>query len=334
MTFWHDHNTELGVNLASARLGASVTAVSDEFFAPACRMLDDSPPLFIPDRYDEHGKWMDGWESRRKRDAGYDWAIVKLAVAGVVTAIDVDTTHFTGNYAPAIAIDLNENEVTSEAAPGWKPLAPPTLLSGDSHHQFQVDSTVAAVCLRVRIFPDGGIARFRVYGRPVSQSGVRGNEEIETSSALHGGHIIAYSDAHFGSPESLLWPDRGRDMGDGWETCRRRAPGFDWCIIQLGMPTRPQRLQIDTAHFKGNYPYRVSVHGAAPIVHHSAALVAESIYWPILLPETGLGADEVFSFNELSTWEAITHVRLNMIPDGGISRFRLLGFPVAGERAQ
>ena len=91
-------------NLASPKIGTKVIEVSDDFFGKASRMLNDKEPVFIEDKYDEHGKWMDGWESKRRRDGGNDWAIIKLGSPGIISEINVDTSFFTGNFPPFASI--------------------------------------------------------------------------------------------------------------------------------------------------------------------------------------------------------------------------------------
>ena len=116
------------VNLASPRLGSKPLGASDQFFAPAKRMLQDTPAVFIPDKYDNHGKWMDGWESRRKRGGGHDWCIVKLGVKGVIHGVDIDTSHFTGNYPPAASLEACLSDKAPTAKTKWTPILPQTKL--------------------------------------------------------------------------------------------------------------------------------------------------------------------------------------------------------------
>ncbi|RFA24476.1 allantoicase [Alkalilimnicola ehrlichii] len=319
-------------NLASARLGARVVEVTDEFFAPAERMLADSEPVFIPGKYDDHGKWMDGWESRRRRGPGHDWAVVALAVPGAVAALEIDTRHFTGNYPLAAEVEFCRVDSDTElSTAAWQTLTPLTSLQGDHCHRIEIDTPQVCSHLRLHIHPDGGIARFRVYGTPsVDWAQWQGQTNIELSAAQTGGRILAFSDAHFGRPDPLLYPGRGRDMGDGWETRRRREPGFDWCVIALGHPGTIHRLEVDTAHYKGNYPAQASVEAAClPGVTDPALLRTSSMFWQPLLPASPVGPDSIHIFEkELTRRGPFTHVRLNIHPDGGISRFRVFGEPV------
>ncbi len=316
------------LNLAAARLGARVLSVTDEFFAPAERMLAESAPVFIPDKYDDHGKWMDGWETRRRRGVGHDTAVIALGAAGLIHALEIDTSHFTGNYPMAASVEgcwLDEGASLAEA--DWQPLLPVTPLQGNHRHVLTPARVAPCSHLRLHIYPDGGIARFRAYGTPVVDWARLRGEEMELSAARLGGMVLAYSDAHYGRPDALLYPGRGVNMGDGWETRRRREPGFDWCVIALGHRGKIVRLEVDTAFFKGNYPAEVSVQAACLDADADPAVVrTASMFWPTLLPPQPLGPDAIHHFRaELQAMGPVTHVRLNIHPDGGMSRFRVFG---------
>ncbi len=317
------------INLASARLGATAVSASDDFFADKARMLDDAEPVFVPGKYDDNGKWMDGWESRRKRVPGHDWCVVKLARAGTIAEIEIDTRHFTGNYAPAASIEacLSDDDDPGADA-GWREIMPVTALAGDDRRRIAVADEDAFSHVRLNIFPDGGVARLRVYGRPVP--GQVGDATIDLAAGLNGGVALACNDAHFGAMGNLLLPGRGRDMGDGWETRRRREPGFDWVIVQLGRPGTIERIEIDTAHFKGNYPDRASVQAALVPRPDPVSIAANSLNWPTVLGEQHLGADANHVFDTLADPGIVNCVRLNIFPDGGVSRLRVFGRATKG----
>lgn len=317
-----------GINLASAKLGAVAVSSSDEFFAPMRRMLKHQPPIFIDDKYDDHGKWMDGWETRRKRISGHDWCVVKLARAGVLHGIEIDTTHFTGNYPPQASVEAcNFSGDKPGKATQWHQVLAKTDLNGDSQHQFKVDDTQVYTHVRINIFPDGGIARLRVYATPkVDWDAVAGGKLVDLAAALNGAIALSCNDEHFGSIQNLLTPGRGVNMGDGWETRRRRTPGHDWVVIALAHPGVIQKIEVDTAHFKGNYPDRCSIQGANLPAGSTDDLQQQSESWGELLPQVSLKADSVHKFNkEIIDIGAVTHVRLNIYPDGGVSRLRLFG---------
>lgn len=311
-------------NLANPRLGAVAVAASDEFFAPKDRMLSPDPAVFIPGKYDDHGKWMDGWESRRKRGPGNDWCVVRLARPGRIFGVDIDTSHFTGNYPPGASLEACHCSTDVPPADAqWSPLLPAVALSGNSHHYHAIASTEIWTHVRLSIYPDGGIARLRIYGRPGSDAIVAG-AEMDLAAAINGAHVIASNNEHFGLASSLLLPGRGVNMGDGWETRRRREPGNDWCIIALAAPGIIERIEVDTAFFKGNFPDACSLQAARMSGGTDQSLVTQSMFWPELLHPQKLRMDAEHSFEPLAMGP-VSHVRFNIFPDGGVSRLRLFG---------
>lgn len=318
--------TDHYIDLAQMRLGAEVISATDDFFAPKERLIKAEEPIFIPDKYDEHGKWMDGWESRRKRSEGHDYCVIHLGIPGVVHGFDIDTSYFTGNYPPSASIDACTSDATlPDENAGWRELLPAADLQGDAHHFLAVDSDDACTHLRLNIYPDGGVARLRVYGevRPEWDK-VDDKEVIDLFAIENAGRAILCSDQHYGSKHNLNLAGRGVDMGDGWETARRRTPGNDWVILRLGHPGQIEKVEIDTAHFKGNYPDRAELRAA--FVTDESDLESASADWPLLLPESKLDMDKQHFFADgLQDVGAVSHVRLNIFPDGGISRVRLYG---------
>jgi len=315
------------VNLASAKLGARAISCSDDFFAPMHRMLQDSEAVFIDDKYDDHGKWMDGWESRRKRVPGHDWCVVKLAKPGVIHGIEIDTTHFTGNYPPAASVDVcNCDEDEPGTGTKWIELVPQSALNGDSEHQYAVNNTKVFTHVRLNIYPDGGVARLRVFAEPrVDWKRVASGELIDIAAALNGGVALAANNEHYGSIRNLLTPGRGVNMGDGWETRRRREPGNDWVVIALARPGTIREIEIDTAHFKGNYPDSCRVSGAHLDLVNLSSIDTESQGWAEILPRNKLQADHQHHFTrDIIDAGAVTHIRVDIYPDGGISRIRIL----------
>jgi allantoicase len=314
------------LNLADPRIGAEAVSASDDFFAPKERMLNPEPAMFIPGKYDEHGKWMDGWETRRKRVAGHDWCIVRLGRAGVIKGVDLDTSHFTGNYPAAASIEAcHSPDLDTSGVAQWSEILPATNLKGDSHHYLLITGDQAYSHVRVNIYPDGGLARLRVYGQPLRDWNASDRAVLYDLAAMeNGGYVVAANNQHFGAAANMLMPGRGVHMGDGWETRRRREPGNDWCIIALGHPGKIKRVEVDTAHFKGNYPDRCSLQAAQVIGGTDDSLIPQSMFWPTLLAERKLEMDRQHSFaGELTELGPVSHVRFNIIPDGGVSRLRL-----------
>jgi len=315
------------IDLAQPRLGAEIVSCSDDFFAECSRMLKPEAPVFIDGKFDANGKWMDGWETRRRRNGGYDNAIVKLGLPGEIMGIDIDTTHFTGNFPPAASLEACNSDGAPDDSTQWTTLIESTSLRGDSHHYFSIESADSYTHVRLNIYPDGGIARLRIYGRVVCDAAALDQSKRHDLAAVElGARAIAWNDAHFGAAANLLNPGRGVNMGDGWETRRRREPGNDWCIIELGQVGEIEELVIDTAHFKGNYPDRCSLQAARVGAGTVDSIITQSQFWAELLPPQKLEMDSEHGFrDELQSLGPVSHVRVNIFPDGGLSRIRMLG---------
>jgi allantoicase len=324
------------VDLAAARLGGRVIAANDEFFAPKENLLKPSKPIFIEGKFTTRGKWMDGWETRRRRTPGHDWCIVRLGLPGTVRGVVVDTSFFKGNYPERCSIEgcalgsgppyKNEKKNLLDAKTKWVELLPESPLAGDSQNSFQIERVGCFTHLRLNIFPDGGVARLRVHGEVALRAGRSSGAELDLAAVENGGRIVASSDQFFGEPLNMLMPGLARNMGEGWETRRRRGPGHDWAIVKLGTPGIIRRIEVSTAHFKGNFPESCAIDAcfaanAAP--DPGAAALQE---WKPLLAKSPLKADARHIFREqLHKVGPATHVRLTIYPDGGISRLRLFG---------
>ncbi|MGH6934012.1 MAG: allantoicase [Dongiaceae bacterium] len=315
------------VNLADGRLGARAVFASDDFFADKSRMLNPAPAVFIPGKYDDHGKWMDGWESRRKRVAGHDHCIVRLGLPGVIKGADIDTSHFTGNFPPAASIDACLSKGDPTKATRWTGILPAMGLSGNSHHLQAINSDRTWSHVRLNIFPDGGVARLRIFGQVVRNWSVTDRKKpIDLAAVVNGGRLVGCSDQHYGSPLNILYPGIGATMGDGWETHRRREPGNEWAIFALGHRGRIRRIEVDTTHFKGNYPDRCSILAAVVSGGTDQSIVTQAMFWATLLPEQKLEMNRLHVFeNQIAELGPVSHVRFNNIPDGGVNRLRLFG---------
>ena len=315
------------INLAQQRLGAKPVYCTDDFFAECSRMLEPQDPVFIDGKFDDNGKWMDGWETRRRRNGGYDHAIVKLGLAGIIKGVDIDTTHFTGNFPPAGSLDACYCQGTPDENTEWVSVIPSVSLKGDSHHYFEIDEAQTFTHIRLNVYPDGGVARLRIYGQVQCDWNDKDkSQSYDLAAVENGARALAWNDAHFGSAANLLAPGRGINMGDGWETRRRREPGHDWCIIELGHPGIIENIVIDTAHFKGNYPDRCSIQAALVEGGTTDSIITQSQFWSDLLPSSKLEMDAVHEFaDNIQALGAVSHIRLSIFPDGGISRIRLNG---------
>ena len=313
------------VNLASPKLGTKVMSFSDDFFGKVSRMLNDKAPQFIEDKYDNHGKWMDGWESKRRRDGGHDWAIIKLGSPGKVYEIEIDTSFFTGNYPPFASIQGLYSEKKPDHNDDWKIILKKQKLQGDKVHNFKVNSTKVNY-IRFQIFPDGGIARLRLLGHVEIDLEKFKNKKIELSSLNLGGKIIAYNNAHYGDVSALLTSGRGKTMGEGLETRRSREPGNDWIIIKLAKSGIIEEIEIDTAHFKGNFPDKASISAAFfDEKEKVSSIIKQNKNWKEILPPTKLKADKIHRFKKIIRSDEVNYVKLNIFPDGGVSRFRVFG---------
>lgn len=323
-------------DLASERLGGKVIAASDDFFAPKENLLKESKPVFIPGKYTPRGKWMDGWESRRRRTPGHDWCIVRLGLPGIIRGVVVDTSFFTGNFPERFSLEgcdlgdallKNEKKKLLSEPIQWIPIAPETALKGDSQNLFPVKNDSRFTHLRLKIFPDGGVARLRVHGEALPDPKRISRGEIDLAAVENGGSVVVSSDQFYGIPRNLLMPYPAKNTGEGWETKRRRGPGHDWVILKLGVPGTIQRVVVDTAHFKGNFPESCSLETCHAKDASSADLRSESRAWNELLPRTKLKANFRHIFRDLHNPQPATHVRFHIYPDGGASRLRLFGLP-------
>jgi allantoicase len=315
------------VDLASELLGGSVIAANDEFFAPKEALIQSADPVFIPGRYTDRGKWMDGWETRRKRTPGHDWCVIRLGAPGVARILNIDTSHFLGNFRDHCSVD--GADVERDPAEGdWKPVLRKSRLEGGRQNLFDSADAGRLTHIRLNIFPDGGVARLRVFGDVVPDlAKLRASPEpVDVAAVLNGGRALASSDEFFGSLGNLILPGRPANMGGGWETRRRRGPGYDWVIVQLGVPAMIRRISVETEHYQGNYPDRCSLDACHAPRELLQNLVAGKADWKEILPETKLAPDAVRAFeSELKPAGPATHVRLNIYPDGGISRLRVFG---------
>jgi allantoicase len=323
------------VDLASERVGGAVLYANDDFFAPKENLVRQPAPVWAEGKYTERGKWMDGWESRRRRTPGFDWCLVRLGLAGRVRGVVVDTAFFRGNFPESCSLEAcaappnADAEVLTSDETRWTEILPQSRLEGDSENPFAVTSDERFTHLRFKIYPDGGVARLRVYGEvlPDWDAIRRAGGLVDLAAVENGGLVVATSDEFFGHRHNLIMPGRALDMSDGWETKRRRGPGHDWCVIQLGARGVIRRVEVDTAHFKGNFPESCSLEvctGQEQRLAPGESYKEED--WRELLPRTKLQAHTRHLFvEELAKAGEATHVRFRIYPDGGISRLRLHG---------
>ena len=318
-------------DLAAERLGGKVLFCTDDFFAEKENLLKPGRGIFIPDKYTDRGKWMDGWESRRKRTEGHDWCIVQLATSGKIHGIDIDTNHFLGNHPPFASVEAVNHppmENIDFENLHWKTIVPKSPLQPGSQNFFEITDHDVYTHLRLHIYPDGGVARLKVYGEVYKDwSNVDGREILNLADATNGAKAILCNDMFFSHMENLIMPGRGINMGDGWETKRNRTPNNrDWVIVRLAHKGKIEKILVDTCHFKGNYPDSCLIEGCDIAYKDENKLDSDAVQWTTILPQSKLSADhEHFFQDEIVNKGPFTHVRLSIFPDGGVSRMRLWG---------
>ena len=330
-------------DLSAEELGGKVLFATDDFFAEKENLIKPTRGIFITDKYTDRGKWMDGWESRRKRTPGHDWAVVQLATPGKIIGFDIDTNFFLGNHPPHASIEAayidnssaNTDLPTGEAGwegIAWKEILPKSHLDAGSQNFYECNSDKLFTHIRLHIYPDGGVARLRVYGEVYKDwAAVSNNSEVDLVAAINGGKAIACNDMFFSAMGNLIMPGRGVNMGDGWETKRNRTPGNrDWVMLKLAIPGTIDRIIVDTCHFKGNYPDSCSIEVCS--AENDDRVINDNIEWQTILPPQKLSADTEHEFSkEITNSLTCTHVRLNIFPDGGISRLQLFGKKQSGK---
>jgi allantoicase len=325
----NENPIELLVDLASERHGGKVLAANDEFFAPKDNLIADGPPVSDPTKFTSRGKWMDGWETRRRREPGHDWAILRLGFPGLIRTVVIDTAHFTGNYPESAAVEAiglpgEPDLVELVRDPSrWTEIVPRRVLRGDTRLEIDLAAEAPFTHVRLVIHPDGGVARLRVLGDHVPPAGrLDGATEVDLAALHNGARAVDCSDHHYSSPNRMLTRGRAKGMWDGWETRRRRGPGHDWAVIRLAGRGSVSRVELDTTYFKGNAPGACDVEGIdAPGAPIGRLRLAE---WTPLLTRSDVIPDHRHAFGDLEGGP-FTHLRLNVHPDGGVARFRAWG---------
>ncbi|XP_053737942.1 allantoicase isoform X1 [Synchiropus splendidus] len=356
-------------DLVCEAVGGKVLFATDEWFAPAANLLKRDAPKFCPSLFTEFGKWMDGWETRRKRIPGHDWCIIQLGVAGRIYGVDVDTSFFTGNHAPFFSLQAAclldpppaltlQGDRTGMAASDRQLAAAAELCSDEwpeivgvsqlnpgydncCHNYFQVNFGRRVTHLRLNMYPDGGISRLHVYGVGEAISSLSASQDVDLVALTNGGLCLGFSDAHFGHPRNVIGPGQAVNMADGWETARRldrpkvlkvdqrgilNVPGHEWAVFRLGHAGILRRVEVDTRHFKGNFPDACSLEVCALAPEEEPWTSAQ---WTTVLPPKKLRPHHNHVFILEATPSPVTHVRLNISPDGGISRLRVWGRPAS-----
>lgn len=309
-------------DLASRDLAGSVCAANDEFFAARENLIRPEPPSAVP-TFGHKGKEYDGWETRRRREPGSDWAIVRLGVPGVVHGVVVDTAYFTGNFPPQVSVEAahvtGHPSADELAAQAWETLVPRAPALGDHANEYAVSDRRVWTHLRLTIHPDGGVARFRVHGTPAPDRRFLVGT-IDLAALENGGGLVSCSDAFYGSAGRLILPGRARNMGEGWENARRRDGGHDWALFRLAGPGMVRHVELDTSYFLGNAPGWVRLAGCEAASDEEVA-TAE---WFDLVPRERAQPDTRHRYL-VPEDRPVTHVRLDVYPDGGMARLRVWG---------
>lgn len=310
-------------DLASRDLAGSVVSANDELFAPRQNLVMPLPAVHAADEFGHTGKVYDGWETRRRREPGHDWAIVRLGVPGVVHGVVVDTAFFKGNYPPYVSVEATSVEGYPPAAElesmEWETLVPESPAQGHTENSYAVEHPGRWTHVRLSIHPDGGVARFRVHGEAVVDPRFL-TTTVDLLALENGGRLVQTSDAFYSSPTNLILPGRARIMGDGWENARRRGPGNDWAVFSLGVPGEPELIEVDTSYFIGNAPGTVRVQ----LADGSTGPLDDPASWWDVVPQTPVLVDTRHRFL-VSDRRLATHLRLDVYPDGGLTRLRCFG---------
>ena len=315
------------INLAEPRIGSKIIFRTDDFFASANRIINPNPPIFREGVFDKNGKWMDGWETRRRRGKGFDYLIIKLGKPGKIFHVDIDTTYFSGNQPSYASLEACNSINKPNNKSKWITILNKKKLGPNKNHNFNIKNKSIFTHIKLNIYPDGGVARLRIYGEIEIKKFNFGNKVTNLSSMLNGASIVGCNNEHFGRAENILAPGKGKNMGDGWETRRSRGKNFDWLIIKLGSTGSINRIEIDTHHFKGNYPDECSIQATyIPKKISNYSVVKKSNKWKLLLNKVKLKANKKHSFNNrVIKKNKINYIKINIYPDGGISRIRTFG---------
>jgi allantoicase len=316
------------INLADPRLGTKVIFKTDDFFASANRIINNQNPVFKEGIFDNHGKWMDGWETRRRRTKGFDYLILKLGKPGKISNIDIDTAFFSGNQPTQASLEAcfsKKNNPDSKS--NWIQILNKKKIGPSKNHNFKIKNQSIFTHVKLNIYPDGGVARLRIFGEIALEKFSFKNKITNLTSMLNGASIVGCNNEHFGKAENILAPGTGKNMGDGWETRRSRGKNYDWLIIKFGRTGKIKRIEIDTHHFKGNYPDSCSIQ-AAYISKKTSNYntVQKSKKWNWILNKAKLKANRKHVFkNKIMSKNKINFIKINIFPDGGISRIRAFG---------
>ncbi|WP_433755405.1 allantoicase [Nocardia sp. CA-135398] len=311
-------------DLASRALAGSVIYANDELFAERENLIRPGRAVFSTEDFGHKGKTYDGWETRRRRETGNDYAVVRLGVPGRVHGVVIDTSWFIGNFPPFASVEATS--VEGQPSPAelqqaeWVTLVAKSDIAGNTDNFFEVTDARRFTHIRLSIYPDGGVARFRVHGVPLPDPRFLSGT-VDLAALEHGGDVVDCSNMFFSAPTNILLPGRSRQMDEGWEGARRRDAGNDHVTVRLGARGTIRRVEIDTSNYVGNAPGWAVLRGADT---DSGADLDDPSSWTEMLPRTRLQPDARHFFR-IGAGAPVTHVRLDVYPDGGVARLRVHG---------
>ncbi len=309
-------------DLALRTLGGTVMAASDESFAAKENLLNPGPPDFRPHTFGAKGQEYDGWETRRRRMPGHDWAVVRLGLPGVIRGVVIDTAWFTGNHPAHATVEAcaAEGHPAAGELTGWTEIVPRSPLTGDAAQEFAVAADRRFTHVRLAIHPDGGVARLRVHGEVVPDPRLLAGLTVDLAALANGAAVTGCSDMFYSSPTNVIMPGLARHQAEGWETARRRDDGNDWITLRLAGAGVVQLAELDTSNLRFNAPGAARIRG----LDARTASPRDESAWFDLLPRTRLQPDTAHRFR-LEGARAATHARVDVYPDGGLARVRLHG---------
>ncbi|MFL6100067.1 MAG: allantoicase [Actinomycetales bacterium] len=316
-------------DLAVRSLGGSVVWANDEAFAERENLIKPEPPTHDTSTFGHKGKVYDGWETRRRREPGYDEALIRLGAPGTIHGVVVDTAFFKGNYPPEVSVDAASfpgypTVAELRESDAWTPIVPRSKAEGHTENVYETTPGRRWTHVRLRMFPDGGIARLRVHGEAVPDPELLEAGAVDLAALENGGRVVGCSNLFYSSPNNLISPGQARSMGEGWETARRRDDGNDWVTVRLAAAGLVRMAELDTSYFKGNAPGEASLSGFDALTHPGAGDIEDPDLWFDLMPRRPLQPDTRHRFLVKNAPRA-THVRLDVFPDGGMARVRLWG---------
>jgi allantoicase len=318
--------------LVTPLLNSPLTSIA-QWFAAADNLTTPTPPVRKPGVFTHAGAWYDGWETRRHNTQPADWVVIRLGVAsGRVAGVEIDTAFFNGNHAPEIAVEgtfsADDDDVKAAGYAGWENILEKQTCGPSARHAWKLEKPTEKAYTHVRLlmYPDGGIARFRLYGAAVPVFPANVDAVFDLAATVNGGVAVSCSDQHFGTIDNLLLPGRGVDMGDGWETRRTRGEHVDWAIIKLGAKGEVEKVVVDTAHFRGNFPQKVQAFAG---MWESGEPGDKDKEWVEVLEPQKAGPDREHEYGvevlRNVEGKVYSHLKLVIIPDGGVKRFRVFG---------